>query len=160
MLTLEQMIIRLVIAMILGAIIGFERELMGKEAGIRTSMMVSVGAAIFAMISISLPYIVALSPEDLPDIIARNSGFLGVVANIVVGIGFLGAGIIIKTDERVKGITTAAVVWVVASIGALVGLGLGEFAIISAVLISATLYLLRNLNIAQKVVEKKKQEIE
>ena len=160
MLTLEQMIIRLVIAMILGAVIGFERELMGKEAGIRTSMMVSVGAAIFAMISISLPYIVALSPENLPEVIARNSGFLGVVANIVVGIGFLGAGIIIKTDERVKGITTAAVVWVVASIGTLVGLGLGEFAIISAVLISATLYLLRNLNIAQKVVEKKKQEIE
>ena len=151
MLSLEQMVVRLVIAMALGAIIGLEREMMGKEAGVRTSMMVSAGAAIFAMISISLPYIVAISPANLPDVIARNSGFLGVVANIVVGIGFLGAGIIIKTEERVRGITTAAVIWVVASVGALVGLGLVYFGAISAILIAVLLYLLRNLNISKKV---------
>lgn len=150
MLTLEQMIIRLVVAMVLGLIIGIEREMIGKEAGIRTCMMVAAGAAIFAMISITLPYIVALSPENLPDVIARNSGFLAVVANIVVGIGFLGAGIIIKTEERVRGVTTAALIWVVASIGALIGLGLTYFGIIAAVLIAITLYLLRNVNIGEK----------
>ncbi len=159
MLTLEQMIIRLVIALVLGFIMGFERELIGKEAGVRTCMMVASGAAIFAMISISLPYIVALSPENLPDVIARNSGFLGVVANIVVGIGFLGAGIIIKTEERVRGVTTAALIWVVASIGALVGLGLEWFAIFSAFAITVVLYFLRNLNVAQKAIDKKKEGV-
>ncbi len=159
MLTLEQMIIRLVIALVLGFIMGFERELIGKEAGVRTCMMVASGAAIFAMISISLPYIVALSPENLTDVIARNSGFLGVVANIVVGIGFLGAGIIIKTEERVRGVTTAALIWVVASIGALVGLGLEWFAIFSAFAITVVLYFLRNLNVAQKAIDKKKEGV-
>jgi putative Mg2+ transporter-C (MgtC) family protein len=156
MLTLEQMILRLAVAMVLGMIIGFEREMIGKEAGIRTCMMVAAGAAIFSMISITLPYIVALSPENLPDIIARNSGFLAMVANIVVGIGFLGAGIIIKTEERVKGVTTAALIWVVASIGVLIGLGMTYFGIIAAILITITLYVLRNVNLGEKLANKSK----
>jgi putative Mg2+ transporter-C (MgtC) family protein len=150
------MVIRLVIAMALGLIIGFEREMIGKEAGIRTCMMVAAGASIFAMISISLPYIIALSPESLPDIIARNSGFLSVVANIVVGIGFLGAGIIMKTEERVRGMTTAALIWVVASIGVLIGLGMTYFGIIAAVLVTITLYVLRNVNLGSKLEDKSK----
>lgn len=154
MLSLEQLVVRLVVAMVLGAIIGLERELIGKEAGIRTCMMVSAGAAIFAMVSVTLPYLVALSPANLPDVIARNSGFLAVVANVVVGIGFLGAGIIIKTEERVRGVTTAALIWVVASIGVLVGLGMTAFGIIAALLITLTLYLLRNVSVAQKVNNK------
>jgi putative Mg2+ transporter-C (MgtC) family protein len=156
MLTLEQMILRLAVAMVLGMIIGFEREMIGKEAGIRTCMMVAAGAAIFSMISITLPYIVALSPENLPDIIARNSGFLAMVANIVVGIGFLGAGIIIKTEERVRGVTTAALIWVVASIGVLIGLGMTYFGIIAAILITITLYVLRNVNLGEKLANKSK----
>jgi putative Mg2+ transporter-C (MgtC) family protein len=158
MLSLEQMVIRLVVAMVLGAIIGLERELIGKEAGIRTCMMVSAGAAIFAIVSITLPYIVALSPANLSDVIARNSGFLAVVANVVVGIGFLGAGIIIKTEERVRGVTTAALIWVCASIGVLVGLGMTWFGIIAALLITATLYILRNVNVGKKVEEKNKAQ--
>ncbi len=150
MLTLEQMLIRLGVALVLGFIMGFEREMIGKEAGVRTCMTVASGAAIFAMISISLPYIVAVSPENLPEVIARNSGFLGVVANIVVGIGFLGAGIIIKTEEKVRGVTTAALIWFVAAIGALVGLGLTDFAIIASVVITLLLYLLRGANFGKK----------
>jgi putative Mg2+ transporter-C (MgtC) family protein len=151
MISIEQMILRLAVAMILGAIIGLERELIGKEAGIRTCMMVSAGAAIFSMIALSLPYIVAISPENIPDIIARNSGFLGAIANIVVGIGFLGAGIIIKTEERVRGVTTAALIWVVASIGTLAGIGLIKFGVTAAALIAVTLYLLRNVNLGEKI---------
>ena len=150
------MILRLAVAMVLGMIIGFEREMIGKEAGIRTCMMVAAGAAIFSMISITLPYIVALSPENLPDIIARNSGFLAMVANIVVGIGFLGAGIIIKTEERVRGVTTAALIWVVASIGVLIGLRMTYFGIIAAILITITLYVLRNVNLGEKLANKSK----
>ena len=157
MLTLEQMVLRLAVAMILGAIIGVERELIGKETGIRTCMMVSAGAAIFAMIALSLPYIVATSPENIPDIIARNSGFLAAIANIVVGIGFLGAGIIIKTEERVRGVTTAALIWVVASIGTLAGIGLLYFGAVAAALIVIVLYLLRSVNLGEKITKQQEE---
>ncbi len=145
------MSIRLVIAIVLGAFIGLEREAVGKEAGIRTAMTVAAGAAIFAMISITLPYIVAVSPENLPDVVARNSGFLGVIANIVVGIGFLGAGIIIKTGEHVRGLTTAAVVWLTAAVGTLVGVGLIGFAIFASVVITGILFLFRKSGLYEKV---------
>jgi putative Mg2+ transporter-C (MgtC) family protein len=151
MLSFEQMAIRIVIALILGAIIGFEREVIGKEAGIRTTMVVAVGAAIFAITSITLPYLVAVSDANLPDVIARNSGFLPMAGNIVVGIGFLGAGIIIKDGERVKGLTTAAIVWFTAAIGALVGLGLIEIAVFGAILTSGSLYILRKVKLYERL---------
>jgi putative Mg2+ transporter-C (MgtC) family protein len=145
------MLVRFLIALALGALIGLERELVGKEAGIRTTMIMSAGAAVFSMIALTLPYIVALSPQNLPDVIARNSGFLGVIANIVVGVGFLGAGIILKTGERVHGLTTAAVVWTAAAIGTLAGIGLIKFAVASSVIIAGLLYLLRKLGIFEHV---------
>jgi len=74
-----------------------------------------------------------------------------VIANIVVGIGFLGAGIILKTRERVHGLTTAAVVWVAAAVGTLVGLGLVKFALISAVLMTGLLYLMRKFGLYEHV---------
>lgn len=151
MLTIEQMVLRLFVALALGAIIGLEREYIGKEAGVRTTMVVAGGAAIFSIIAVSLPYIVALSPQNLPDVIARNSGFLGVIANIVVGIGFLGAGIILKTGERVHGLTTAAVVWIAAAVGTLAGIGLLEFAAVSALLVTGILYLLRKMGLYEHI---------
>lgn len=134
------MVLHLLVALGLGAFMGFERELIGKEAGVRTSMLVAGGAAIFAMIGISLPYLVATTPDLVPEIISKNSGFLSVIANIVVGIGFLGAGVIIKTGEHVKGLTTAAAMWATAAVGTLVGLGLVKFALVSAFVISGLLY--------------------
>lgn len=139
------MLLRFGIALALGALIGWERELIGKEAGVRTSMLVSAGASIFAMTALVLPYIVAVSPENLPEVVARNSGFLAVIANIVVGIGFLGAGIIFKDRERVHGLTTAAVVWATAALGTLCGIGLWEFAVISGVLMTFLLFVLRKV---------------
>ena len=145
------MLVRLVVAMVLGAIIGYERERVGKEVGIRTAMTVSAGAAIFSIVGITLPYIVAVSPDNLAEVIARNGGFLNIIANIVVGIGFLGAGIIIKNESHVHGLTSAAVVWVTAAVGTLVGLGLLKFAIASSLIMVIALYVLRKLNIADKV---------
>lgn len=150
MLTFSQMLVRFAVALVLGSLVGLERELVGKEAGIRTSMLVASGAAIFAMIGLDLPYIVATSPAYLPDIIARNSGFLSVIANIVVGVGFLGAGIIIKTEEHVRGLTTAAVIWATAAIGTLVGLGLLKFAAVAAAAMFILLYLLRGVGFSDK----------
>ena len=146
------MFIRFAIALVLGALLGLERELVGKEsAGIRTTMLVTSGAAIFSMIALALPYIVSAQTGNLSDVIARNSGFLAMIANIVVGIGFLGAGLIIKTDDHPRGVTTAALIWTAAAIGTLVGIGLTQFAFAAAVLIALLLYLLRRLNIAESL---------
>lgn len=151
MLTFSQMLIRFLVALLLGAVIGLEREISGREAGVRTSMLVASGAAIFAIIALTLPYLVALSPDNLPEVIARNSGFLGVIANIVVGVGFLGAGIIVKSGEHVRGLTTAATVWMTAAVGTLVGIGLMNFAAVVAVFSTLLLYFLKKININERI---------
>lgn len=111
-----EIIFRLMLAIGLGALIGFERELKHRPAGLRTHMLVSLGATIFAVSSISF----AIEP-------AR------VAAGIVAGIGFLGAGTIIAHKGHVKGITSAATLWVVAGIGLAAGIGEYYIAIISAI---------------------------
>ncbi|HUC31484.1 MAG TPA: MgtC/SapB family protein [Candidatus Paceibacterota bacterium] len=151
MLTFEQMFVRFVIAIALGALLGLERELVGKEAaGVRTTMLVTSGAAIFAMIALTLPYITAATLGAVPDATALNSAF-AVIANIVVGVGFLGAGLIIKMNDQPHGVTTAALIWTAAGVGALVGIGLTEFAVVAAVLLTLLLYLLRKLNISESL---------
>lgn len=151
MLTFSQMLIRFLVAILLGALIGLEREMSGREAGVRTSMLVASGATIFTMIALALPYLVALSPENLAEVIARNSGFLGVIANIVVGVGFLGAGIIVKSGEHVRGLTTAATVWMTAAVGTLVGLGLLNFAAVVTVVSTSSLYFLKKIRAFEKI---------
>ncbi len=130
-----EMIARLLIAVALGGLIGFERELTHRPAGLRTHMLVSLGAAFFTIISISFG-------EDP----AR------IAAGIVTGIGFLGAGSIIALRGHIQGITTAATLWVVASIG--LGVGVGEYAlsIIGAVLVFVILQVKR---VEEKIIPKK-----
>ncbi|MBI4094909.1 MAG: MgtC/SapB family protein [Candidatus Liptonbacteria bacterium] len=149
MLEFSQMVYQLVVALFLGALMGLEREIIGKEAGVRTNMLVAGGAAIFTMIALALPVQLGELYGNTADIAARNSGFLTIIANIVVGIGFLGAGIIIKTQERVHGLTTAATVWATASIGVLAGMGQISFAFVSTILLAGLLYLLRDFDIAK-----------
>ncbi len=146
MLTFSQLLLRLVIAMVLGALMGLERELVGKEAGIRTAMVVAGGAAIFTMISLMIPFMSQVPVEELKNTIPDR-----VISNIVVGIGFLGAGIIIKTGEHVRGLTTAALIWTAAAIGTLVGLNLIKFAAVATVIMSGSLYILRKIGITEKV---------
>lgn len=146
MLTFEQMTIRLIVALALGLIIGWERSYIGKEAGIRTSMLVSAGAALFTMTALNLPYLVALPGQNVGDVII-GSTFMNIISSIVVGIGFLGGGIIIKTKEHVHGLTTAAAVWVTAAIGTMVGVGLLEFSIAAGIFLTLLLYILRNVQI-------------
>ena len=157
MLTFEEMVIRFAVALSLGAILGVERELVKKEAGVRTEMLVAGGAAIFAMIGITLPYITAAGLSAayagivaIPDANAVNAG-VAVIANIVVGIGFLGAGLIIKMNDHPHGVTTAAIVWATAAIGVLAGIGLLTFATFSALLFAILLFALRKLNISQRL---------
>ena len=145
MLTFEQMTVRLLVALALGALIGLERELIGKDAGIRTAMLVSGGAGLFTMISVMIPSLLNVDTSAFPILSDR------VISNIVVGIGFLGGGIIFKTSDHVKGLTTAAVVWVTAAIGTLAGLGLTRFAITAALLITSLLYGLRKLRLYEHI---------
>jgi putative Mg2+ transporter-C (MgtC) family protein len=117
----------LVLAALLGGLIGLEREYARRPAGLRTNMLVCIGAAMFAMI--------ALYSFPSPDAASR------VIANIIVGIGFLGAGAVMKDDRSVHGLTTAATIWVVAALGMAVAMKLYFLAIVAEGLILATLVL-------------------
>jgi putative Mg2+ transporter-C (MgtC) family protein len=109
------------------------------------------------MAALSLPYIAATSPQNLDSIIAAG-GFFGTIASIVAGIGFLGAGLIIKTDGHPHGITTAALVWTTSAIGVLVGIGLVNFAVTAAIFLAIILYALRKIDIASKQTGKETGE--
>lgn len=106
------LLVKLVLAVLLGGIIGFEREIAGKPAGLRTNILICVGAALLMHISIR----VALT--------AGTGGDPGrIAAQVVSGVGFIGAGTIMRTTGSVSGLTSAATIWVVAAIGLTVGAG-------------------------------------
>ena len=142
MLDFPQMCIRLGVALFLGALMGVERELVGKEAGIRTLMLTSSGAAVFSIIALNFPFLMGSAG-------ANNAAAVGMIANIVIAAGFLGAGIIIKTQEHVHGLTSAMMIWTTAGVGVLAGVGMMEFAATVAVAISVILYLLRGFEVAR-----------
>ncbi len=121
------MLLSLLIALVLGFFIGVEREFVGKEAGIRTYSLVSMGAALFTVLSFD---------PNFPDP-SR------IISNIVVGIGFIGGGLIIFHENKVHGLTTAASLWVVAGIGIASGMGYYRLAIESALLVIVVLFVLR-----------------
>lgn len=124
----EQVILRLVIATILGSIVGLERERLDRAAGLRTHALVGLGAALFMLVS-------AFGFADVmhaPQVTLDPSR---VAAQVVSGIGFLGAGTIILRREIVRGLTTAASVWAVAAVGLAVGGGL-YLAAVSATLLA------------------------
>lgn len=130
-LVLSSTLARLTIAAILGGIIGLERQLRGKPAGLRTNMFICFGAAMFTLLSKEL----AGGPNDS----AR------IAAQIIPGIGFIGAGSILHTRGSVTGLTTAATLFVVASVGMAVGGGLYLTAVFATVLILLSLAVLGNL---------------
>jgi len=118
----QEILIRLLVAAIIGTAIGVERNIHGRPAGLRTHMLVSLGSALFMLVSINLP--------------GSALGHLGVIASdpariaaqIVTGIGFLGAGVIIKDGMNVRGLTTAACLWMAAATG--MAAGAGEFTLV------------------------------
>ncbi|GAB3795861.1 MgtC/SapB family protein [Spirosoma humi] len=124
----QEDLIRLGVSLVIGGLIGAEREYHGKSAGLRTMIMICVGSALFTMIS-------------------GRVGGTGdrIAANIVNGIGFLGAGIIFRENNRVKGLTTAATVWAVSALGMCVGAGHYDIALVGFVFILGSLLLLVNL---------------
>lgn len=117
-------LLRLFTATLLGAAIGFERQRAGKAAGLRTHILVTAGTTLFIVAGISS----GMRPNS--DAISR------VIQGIITGIGFVGAGSILKreTDKNIQGVTTSAGIWMTAAIGVTVGLGALGLAMIAAVL--------------------------
>ena len=130
---------KLLLATILGGAIGLEREMAGKPAGLRTNILICIGAALFTQLSVDVARI-GFTPDGRP------YGDTGrIAAQIVSGIGFLGAGAILHGEGAVVGLTTAATVWVVAAVGAAVGAGAFIDAAGGTVLIMVVLVGLRPL---------------
>jgi putative Mg2+ transporter-C (MgtC) family protein len=126
-----ELLLRLLLAAVLGGVIGVEREVRQKSAGLRTNTLIAVGAALFTLMSIELAEgVFGADPTRI-------------TAQIVTGIGFLGAGAIIRTGGSVQGLTTAATVWVNAAIGVAAGggryvLAIGATALTIVVLLALT----------------------
>lgn len=128
---------RLLFASGLGAFIGFERERQGNDAGVRTHAVVALGSCLLGLISVHL-----FSPVDTR-----------IIANIVTGVGFLGAGMIIKEENKVRGLTTAATVWSIAAVGLAVSLDMYIIAIAS-VLIMYLWLKLKDLTWWKKIINR------
>lgn len=133
--------IQVLFALILGGIVGYDREVKMKAAGFKTNIMICLGATLYTTISL-------LSLNDAPMIDPNR-----VAAQIVSGIGFLGAGAIIQGKGSVTGLTTAATIWVVAAIGYTIGAG---YPLVATVFSLTVLIVLRMLNPINKVIEREK----
>jgi putative Mg2+ transporter-C (MgtC) family protein len=138
----SEMVLRLVVAMMLGLIVGAERLFVHKDAGMKTHALVALGSAVFVLISealvqkyINLP---GLSPTMIP-------------GQIIVGIGFLGAGSIMVYGSQLRGLTTAGGLWVTAGIGMAAGLGFYDLAFVVTILV---LFILILVNILERPIRK------
>ena len=126
------LLLQLVLATVLGGIVGLERELKGKPAGLRTNILICIGAATFTHLSVSLGH-----------------GDPGrIAAQVLTGVGFIGAGTILHTRGAVTGLTSAATIWVVSAIGMALGMGLYYEAIGTTVLVMAVLLGLSRVEVA------------
>jgi putative Mg2+ transporter-C (MgtC) family protein len=125
-----RVLLRLMVAALFGAIIGFERQHEGKAAGMRTQMLVAVGAALFVVVGLEAGW--------------KSADLSRVVQGIVTGLGFLGGGSILKLSgqQQIKGLTTAASIWVTAACGVAIGLGWLWPAVLGVVLGWITLQLM------------------
>jgi putative Mg2+ transporter-C (MgtC) family protein len=118
----QEDLIKLLLAVVIGGLIGLEREMHAKAAGLRTITLITIGATLFTMLSLEFQ-------DDR------------VIANIVTGVGFLGAGSILFSEGRVKGLTTASTIWATAALGMAIGLGNYWLAAISTLIVFAVLWL-------------------
>lgn len=127
--------LKIILAVLIGALIGWEREYRGKSAGLRTMILISVGSALFTLLSIKIGAI-----GHTPDRIASN---------LITGIGFLGAGVIIQEQNHVTGVTTASTIWMTAALGMAIGGGYYLLAVISTAIV--LLVLLSLIGLQEKI---------
>ena len=135
----SEMAVRVALAVALGAVIGLQREIDDQPAGLRTHLAVSLGAALFGVIS-TLGFSEFEQPQSETNV---RIDVTRVASQVVVGIGFLGAGVIFRRGADVKNLTTAATLWATAAVGLAAGVGDGGVAVFSAVLLVFVLAVLR-----------------
>lgn len=134
----RELVIRLFISLFIGIIIGIERELTNKSAGLRTHILVCLGSTVFTILSIY-----GFPRGTMSNGFAMYGDTARVAAQILAGIGFIGGGAVLRHGASVKGLTTAASLWITASLGMAVGTGSYGLAIFTAVLSFAVLVLIR-----------------
>jgi putative Mg2+ transporter-C (MgtC) family protein len=137
---------RLLLAAVLGGVVGLERELSGKPAGLRTNLLICVGAALLMDLSIGIAALANLPNEQAGAIFRADPA--RIAAQIVSGIGFLGAGTILQARGNIIGLTTAATIWVVAAIGMAVGAQAYVEAVGATILVYLSLGALNRMEIA------------
>jgi len=128
----NEMLLRIIVAAILGGLVGIEREYNGCGAGLRTHILVCIGSTLFMITSIMVGVIYGAAGNTDPSRIA---------AGVVTGIGFLGAGAIMRYGSSVRGLTTAASIWAISAIGLAVGIGLFKAAVVTTLVSLAVLVL-------------------
>ena len=134
-----ELIQRLLLAAVLGGVLGVEREVRQKAAGLRTNMLIAIGSALFTLMS-----------YELADAAGADPG--RIAAQIVTGIGFLGAGAIIRRDGDIHGLTTAATIWVNAAVGVAAGGGEFHLALIAT---GVTLIVLLMLQPLESIIDRR-----
>jgi len=146
MITPDEIVIRLLLGAVLGGIIGFEREVHGQAAGFRTQLLVCVAAVLIMIVSENYYFHLLL---ENPELLKQDSAFridpARIAAGAVIGIGFLGAGAIIKSGFVIRGLTTAASIWIISAIGLAIGAGLYFEGILTSLITIIALLILRKL---------------
>lgn len=146
MISLSQAFLRILVALFLGGLIGWERETHDRPAGFRTHILVAVGSALLMLVSINMA---GSFPES-------NVDPGRIAAQVVSGIGFLGAGTIIREGISVKGLTTAASLWSVAAIGLATGGGYYYIALITTLIVFVTLYFFSRIELSIEGTQRRK----
>ncbi len=134
---LDQDLYKLLVALVAGAIIGAEREYKSKAIGFRTIILITLGSCLFTVLSVR---------------IGANRDQTRIAANIITGIGFLGAGAIFKEGSTIKGATTAATIWISAAIGMSIGVGQYQFALATVII---SIIVLWSFTWVQNIIDKK-----
>lgn len=151
---LKMFFLRLVSALAAGIIIGVERQMRQRSAGLATNSLVSVGACIFILISETVIGNAVASGGSV------NNDNLRVLSQVVTGVGFLGAGAIIKDGFSIHGLNSAATIWCAAAVGCLCGFGYWEMALVATLVIIFINWVLKSIEIHMEKKDRKKKEME
>lgn len=144
MISFEEQILRIILVVIITGVIGFEREYKHKAAGLSTHVLVAIGACGIALLQQSLIY-EAIEISSNYENLSVNIENQRLIAQVVTGIGFLGAGTILKTNSNISGLTTAASIWVCGMIGVIIGSGEYLLGIVIGVQALMVLYVFKSV---------------
>ena len=139
MITTSEIMLRLLLGALVGGMIGFERQAHGRPAGFRTHILVCIASVLLMIVSEYYHYLASMDPGYVRADPGR------IAAGAITGVGFLGAGVILKTGITIQGLTTAACIWVVSAIGLAIGSGLYLPGIVTSLITIITLLVLRNV---------------